>query len=76
VGTISSRCRRSIEETKSSTKAPTEDGGLSGVVEADDDDAHLLGAEESLEQFAEYEAHFFSLIIIKMSNYNQVTNIP
>ena len=36
--------------------ALTEDGGLARVVEADDDDTHLLGTEQALEQFRKDEA--------------------
>ena len=44
--------------------ALTEDGGLACVVEADDDDAHLLGTEQALEQFRKDEAHIYIYIII------------
>lgn len=35
----------------------TEDGGLAGIVQPQDQDSHLLGAEERLEEPREEEAH-------------------
>jgi hypothetical protein len=58
VGTISSKCRRSIQYRKGEVRLGdfcckhellTEDRGLAGIVETNDDDTHLLLSQETLE---------------------------
>ena len=39
-------------------KILTEDGGLSSIIEPDDDNSHLLIAQETFEKFGKDKAHF------------------